>query len=429
MTGMSPIVPVGELLSVAPVHRPPGRLVPVGRTEFPDGRDPVITQLLAEVLVWDCRDVVDMDVTMDNCQTVPDVIKDRAVVAMVGLYMAWVGEETPMDCNGEYAEWDIHNEFETVDGMPVYYGGDLHDSDESDWEDPCDLAYAEYVDRYNFDAPEGMELKVFERLQGPDGPVMMVGEVTGSRHVQRTLSSGSLLEADMVCKAPMADILTVRHNVPELTGSPIRRSSSETDGGAAALYYEGDLSDSEDGLVKIRERDTREDWCDSAFRNGYGGFPLDTDDPLPPVVFSSQLFWDEDIAELSRMLSDCGDVPVSALQGFADTAVPLVPPDTDRIVRFDNNELALMDSRIGEVSVLSLEIFDPSIHSDTLDVGISDGDTEWLCLLYFASSGVRGTIPLQLDWTVWGWIIREGSSGTQVLWVNNAYMCGMIASA
>ena len=47
-------------------------------------------------------------------------------------------------------------------------------------------------------------------------------------------------------------------------------------------------------------------------------FPVgpDTDNPLPPVVFSSQLFWDEDIAEPSRMLSDCGDVPVTALQVF-----------------------------------------------------------------------------------------------------------------
>ena len=67
-----------------------------------------------------------------------------------------------MDCDGEYEEWDIRNEFETVDGMPVYYGGELYDSDESDWEDPCDLVYVEYVDRYNFDAPEGMELEVFE---------------------------------------------------------------------------------------------------------------------------------------------------------------------------------------------------------------------------------------------------------------------------
>ena len=105
---------------------------------------------------------------------------------------------------------------------------------------------------------------------------MMVGEVTGLGHVQRTLSSSSLLEADMVCKGPMADILTVRHNVPEVAGSSIRRSSSETYGGGAALYYEGDLSDSDDGSVEKRERDTLEDWCDSAFRNGYGGFPPDT---------------------------------------------------------------------------------------------------------------------------------------------------------
>ena len=65
-----------------------------------------------------------------------------------------------MDCDGECAEWDIRNEFETVGGMPVYYGGDLYDS-----EDPRDLAYAEAVDRNNFDAPGGMELKVFELLK------------------------------------------------------------------------------------------------------------------------------------------------------------------------------------------------------------------------------------------------------------------------
>ena len=44
-----------------------------------------------------------------------------------------------------------------------------------------------------------------------------------------------------------------------------------------------------------------------------------------------------------------------------------------------------MDSRIGEVSVLSLGVCDPSINMDTLDVGISDNDEVWL--LYSASSG------------------------------------------
>ena len=93
-------------------------------------------------------------------------------------------------------------------------------------------------------------------------------------------------------------------------------------------------------------------------------------------------------------VSDNEEMHVSALQVFADERVPLVPPDIDRIVRIDENELALMDRWIGEVSVLSLEICNPPIHSDTLDLRISHGDTEWLCLLYSASSGSAGTIPL-----------------------------------
>ena len=49
--------------------------------------------------------------------------------------------------------------------------------------------------------------------------------------------------------------------------------------------------------------------------------------------------------------------------------------------------------------MLSLGICDPPIHSDTLDVGISHGDTEWLCLLYSASSGSAGddTVAIRLD--------------------------------
>ena len=49
------------------------------------------------------------------------------MVAMVGLDVIRMGEDTPMDCEGKCAEWDIRNEFETIDVMPVYYGGDLCD--------------------------------------------------------------------------------------------------------------------------------------------------------------------------------------------------------------------------------------------------------------------------------------------------------------
>ena len=48
---------------------------------------------------------------------------------------------------------------------------------------------AEYVDEYNFDAIEGMELMVFERLKGPDDSVMMVSERTESTPVRQTSSS------------------------------------------------------------------------------------------------------------------------------------------------------------------------------------------------------------------------------------------------
>ena len=272
-----------------------------------------------------------------------------------------------MDCDGECAEWDIRNEFETVDGMPVYYGGDLYDSDDSDLEDPCDIAYAEYVYRYNLDAPEGFELKVFERSKAVDMPVMMVGEVTGPGHVCQKLSSCSLSEADMVCAEPVVDTPTGGHDVPGIAKSPVRQNSCETDGGGVTFYYEGDLSDSDCGSVGDQELYTWEDLCSSAFRNGYGGFTPDTDDPQQPVMFSGQLFWDEDIVAPSRVLPDCGDVPASVLQVCTDPVIPLIPPATSRMDRFDNNELEIRDGRIGESSVLSLGICYPSIDMNTLD--------------------------------------------------------------
>ena len=122
-------------------------------------------------------------------------------------------------------------------------------------------------------------------------------------------------------------------------------------------------------------------------------------------------------------------MPVSALQVFADTVIPLVPHDMGRIVRFDNNELALMDSRIGEVSVLSLGICDPSINRNALEVGISDGDIEWLCLLYSASSGTAwdNSVAARLDCKGldnWRAIVGDpGMVGQQCLYVCYDCLC------
>ena len=219
---------------------PRGGLIPVIGMEFTDRDDAVIAQLPAGGPVGDDRDVVDLDVTVDICPAAPDVSDSRAVVAMVGLDAVRRREEAPMDCDGDCVEWDIRNEFETVDGLPVYYGGDLCDSDDLEWEDPWNLANAEYVDQYNFDALDGMELKVFKRLKTVDEPAMMVGEVPGPGLVHQNLN-GSLVEADMVDSATAVDILTEGHGVSSVAKSPIHQTSGVPDGGGVAFYYEGDL--------------------------------------------------------------------------------------------------------------------------------------------------------------------------------------------
>ena len=180
---------------------------------------------------------------------------------------------------------------------------------------------------------------------------MMVGEVTGSGHVHQTSSSCTLLEVDMVCTEPVADILTVRHDVPDVTGSPIRRSSSEAYVGGAALYYEGDISESDFGSVEDRERDTWEDWSDSAFQNGYGAVRFHQIlmircRRLCSVAICFGMRTLPSRHECCRIVGMClyRHCRFSLIRWYLCPP----PPDMDRIVRFDNIELALMDSWIGE---------------------------------------------------------------------------------
>ena len=70
------------------------------------------TQLPTKGPIEDKRDVMDMDVTVDICQVVPAVIDRHVVITMVGLDTVQMGEETPMDCDGEFAKWDIRNELQ-----------------------------------------------------------------------------------------------------------------------------------------------------------------------------------------------------------------------------------------------------------------------------------------------------------------------------
>ena len=65
-------------------------------------------------------------------------------------------------------EVDVLDQYETFNGMPVYYGGDMYDSEDSDWDDLYALTRAAYVEDYDFDVLEGMDLMVYRHSRDPD---------------------------------------------------------------------------------------------------------------------------------------------------------------------------------------------------------------------------------------------------------------------
>ena len=64
-------------------------------------------------------------------------------------------------------DMDVEYQYETFNGLPVYYGGDMYDSEDSE-DDPLERARAAYVEDYNFDVPEDMELMTYNQSR-PDG--------------------------------------------------------------------------------------------------------------------------------------------------------------------------------------------------------------------------------------------------------------------
>ena len=134
----------------------------VAAVPLPAVRDPVIAQSPVEGLVRECDDVMMSERRALLC-TVVGLIRKLLTPLPWLLWWEW------MPCRWEMMlRWIVYTNAQhgiVVIGvrqlMTVYYGSDLCDSNESDWEDPYDIASAEYVEQYNFDVPEGMDLMVF----------------------------------------------------------------------------------------------------------------------------------------------------------------------------------------------------------------------------------------------------------------------------
>ena len=197
----------------------------------------------------------------------------------------------------------------------------------------------------SINAPEGygVDLLDMEDIGFPkavDATVMMM--VARPGHERQELLSYSLPAADMVITEPVADILIVGHDVPVVAESPDHQNTFDPDllntfetVCGMHVYYGGDLNDSNCESVGDHVLDTWEDWCDSDLWNRYYGFPPDTEDAQPPIIFSAQVFRGEDMVEPSRVRPDFWE-----LQVISDPGVTLVPPNTDRINEIVSNKLA-----------------------------------------------------------------------------------------
>ena len=71
-------------------------------------------------------------------------------------------------------DMDVEYQYEKFNGLPVYYGGDMCDSEDSEEYDPLEMARAA---NYDFDVPEGMEFMTYTRRRLDGGEARIVGGV------------------------------------------------------------------------------------------------------------------------------------------------------------------------------------------------------------------------------------------------------------
>ena len=331
---MGTLLPGDDGPGICPISLIAG-LLPVAAVPLPAMWDPMIALSPVEGLDRHCAEVGEESITVHGGWSGLDVARTPAVVAMVGMEAGPTINDATLDCVDECAAWDSGYQREIIDGVTVYYGGDLCDSDESDWEDPYDITSA------------NMWINI---------------TLTCQRECQTTLR-GPQGELDTVDINPLVDVFKHELAVTAAAVSPNVRGSSGYYEYGTNLNEEGDVGSLDDGSIVDRERNTWLEWCDSAFRNGLGTIPLDADGPHPMVVFPDELCSDEDWADMSVSVRE--EVPVLAFK----------------------YDLISQDERTDEVSGLSWPMCDLRIIHGNSDMGLSHGDTKWFCLLSSADAG------------------------------------------
>ena len=235
---------------------------------LPAIKDPMFTLSPVEEMVGECDVVTEGNIMVLGGGSDTEIVGTPAVVAMVGMNTLPIRNDAPFDYGDSYTAWIVINGYqcEIVDGVTVCYGGNLCDSDESDWEDPYDIASQQYVDNYNFDVPEEMDLMVFERNGWPSGSEMLDEVQTGLTLVCQTSLSVPDDKLDIVNIDPLAKVAsatrlgTVADDSPTIWGGG-RPYNCET-----MLCADEAIGNVDEGSLEDDERNSWADWCDAAFR-------------------------------------------------------------------------------------------------------------------------------------------------------------------
>ena len=158
-------------------------------------------------------------------------------------------------------DMDVEYQYETFNGLPVYYGGDMYDSEDAE-DDPLERARAAYVEDYNFDVPEGMELMACNRRR-PDGG--------GARNVDTVNMVPMCQTVPCVTRtAPDESSDTSGTDTAELIGSDIEVSGQWPDLSHEKDCFGSEVGSSVDGGLSFSDFDSVDSNVDFCFNSDEG---------------------------------------------------------------------------------------------------------------------------------------------------------------
>ena len=205
-------------------------------------------------------------------------------------------------------DMDVVNQYETFNRLLVYNGGDMYDSEDSDEDDPLALARAVYVEDYNLDIPEGMDLMVHHRSRSSDDCETRRDSTVDMVLVCQTVSCVTRIGPDEFSDTSGTETAVV--NGPDMGDFCQWTSSDEEDcfvsedlihtDVESVVDFDSDDSvmdfciDSNEGSVAELEWNTWDEGCALDFQNASGAFPPDPAVVHPAVEFRDNFTSKED---------------------------------------------------------------------------------------------------------------------------------------